>query len=322
MVLLDELERFGCELVFLDRPMSDDPHDRLLLQIRSAVAEYERTLVTERMRRGRLSKYRAGTLLPWTKPPYGYRLHPDRPRDPAGVRIEETEAAVVQLIFERYAQEKTSLCGLAKYLQQQGILAPSGNVLWSLATLRGMLTQPAYTGTIYAQRYRYKPSRVRRSATHPMGKPHQSTELTAPEDWILVATIPALIELEQFQLVAAKLKQNRSFAVRNNKRHEYLLRALVSCGHCQSSCTARSTGTSKHRYYVCAAKGKAIHSRGDKSQTQPRVNRTPGFVTSSRKLEKCSSRFAPAAQLDEIVWQDLCDVLLHPGLIRRNSAIN
>jgi site-specific DNA recombinase len=45
---------------------------------------------------------------------------------------------------------------------------------------------------------------------------------------------------------------------------------------------------------VCAAKGKAIHSR---------------------KLEKCSSRFAPAAQLDEIVWQDLCDVLLHPESI-------
>jgi len=287
------------------------------------------------MRRGRLSKYRAGTLLPWTKPRYGYRLHPDRPCDPAGVRIEETEAAIVQLIFERYAQEKTSLCGLAKYLQQQGIFAPSGNVLWSLATLRGMLTQPAYTGTVYAQRSRlqnpyadvdwivrilqprnrYKPSRVRRSATHPMGKPHQSTELTDPEDWIFVATIPVLIELEQFQLVAAKLKQNRSFAVRNNKRHEYLLRALVSCGHCQSSCTARSTGISKHRYYVCAAKGKAIHSRGDKSRRSIDSWLCLGFVTSSRKLEKCSSRFAPAAQLDEIVWQDLCDVLLHPESI-------
>ena len=54
-VLLDELERFGCELVLLDRPMTDDPHDRLRLQIRRAVAEYERSLVTERMRRARLS---------------------------------------------------------------------------------------------------------------------------------------------------------------------------------------------------------------------------------------------------------------------------
>ena len=64
-----------------------------------AVAEYERTLVTERMRRGRYAKYRAGTLLPWTRPPYGYRVDPDRPRDPAGVRTEPAEAAVVQTIF-------------------------------------------------------------------------------------------------------------------------------------------------------------------------------------------------------------------------------
>jgi DNA invertase Pin-like site-specific DNA recombinase len=34
-----------------------------LLQIRGAVAEYERTLIAERMRRGRLAKLRAGQLL-------------------------------------------------------------------------------------------------------------------------------------------------------------------------------------------------------------------------------------------------------------------
>jgi site-specific DNA recombinase len=71
MVLIDEFERAGCQVEFLDRPMSQDPHDQLLLQIRSAVAEYERTLITERMRRGRLAKLRAGTLLPGTRPPYG-----------------------------------------------------------------------------------------------------------------------------------------------------------------------------------------------------------------------------------------------------------
>ena len=58
---------------FVDRPMSQDPHDQLLLQIRGAVAEYERSLIAERMRRGRLQKYQAGELLPWTHPPYGFR---------------------------------------------------------------------------------------------------------------------------------------------------------------------------------------------------------------------------------------------------------
>jgi site-specific DNA recombinase len=56
VLLLEELERFGCLVEFLDRPMSRDPHDQLLLQIRGAVAEYERTLIVERMRAGTLGQ--------------------------------------------------------------------------------------------------------------------------------------------------------------------------------------------------------------------------------------------------------------------------
>jgi site-specific DNA recombinase len=39
MVLLEELTQHGCTVDFLERPMSNDPHDHLLLQIRGAVAE-------------------------------------------------------------------------------------------------------------------------------------------------------------------------------------------------------------------------------------------------------------------------------------------
>jgi site-specific DNA recombinase len=41
VLLIEELEQKGCRVEFLDRPMSQDPHDQLLLQIRGAVAEYE-----------------------------------------------------------------------------------------------------------------------------------------------------------------------------------------------------------------------------------------------------------------------------------------
>lgn len=39
VLLIEELERVGCQIEFLDHPMSHDPHDQLLLQIRGAVAE-------------------------------------------------------------------------------------------------------------------------------------------------------------------------------------------------------------------------------------------------------------------------------------------
>src|SRR5213083_901955 len=108
VLLIDELAGHGCQVEFVDRTMSQDPHDQLLLQIRGAVAEYERTLIADRMRRGRQQKFRAGTLLPWSRPPYGYRLNPDRPRDPAGVRREEAEAACVAEIFALYLREGQS----------------------------------------------------------------------------------------------------------------------------------------------------------------------------------------------------------------------
>ncbi len=109
VLLLDELGRHGVKVEFLDRPMSHDPHDQLLLQIRGAVAEYERTLIAERMRRGRLAKLHAGTLLPWTRAPYGYRSDPDRPRDPRGVTLDPAEAAIVAELFAMYREPGVGL---------------------------------------------------------------------------------------------------------------------------------------------------------------------------------------------------------------------
>jgi hypothetical protein len=49
-------------------------------QIRGAVAEDERTLITDRRRCGRQAKWRSGQLLPWSVPPYGYIMDPKQPR--------------------------------------------------------------------------------------------------------------------------------------------------------------------------------------------------------------------------------------------------
>src|SRR5437867_3263178 len=120
VLLIEELAGHGCRVEFLDRPMSSDPHDQLLLQIRGAVAEYERTLIAERMRRGRLAKLRAGALLPWTTPPFGYRLDPGRPRDPAAVRVEPAEAALVAQLFDWYLEPQATIYRLARRLTELG----------------------------------------------------------------------------------------------------------------------------------------------------------------------------------------------------------
>jgi site-specific DNA recombinase len=293
VLLLEELQRFACKVEFLDRPMTQDPHDQLLLQIRGAVAEYERTLITERMRRGRLLKLRAGLLLPWTHTPYGYRVNPERPRDPLGVSVDKAEACVVAELFAIYLEESSSLFDLARYLYSKSISSPKGKKRWGVATLRGILTNPAYTGQVYAGRLRYRPARIRRSALHPIGHPHDSGVIVPASEWIECAKIPAIVTKQQFEMVQVKLARNQSFARRNNKAHKYLLRALVSCGVCKLSCLARKVQPN-NKYYTCSGKVKAVQ--------RPRE-------------ERCLSRFTPADQLDELVWKDLCELLNNPQVI-------
>lgn len=119
--LLEEFDRAGCQVIFLERPPSDDPQDTLVLQIRGAVAEYERTVIADRTRRGRLAALRAGRLLPWSRPPYGYAVDPRMPRDPAGIRIEESQAAIVRQIFTWYGEEGLRLYRIATRLTEQGV---------------------------------------------------------------------------------------------------------------------------------------------------------------------------------------------------------
>jgi site-specific DNA recombinase len=146
---------------------------------------------------------------------------------------------------------------------------------------------------VYAGRNHYRPATGRISPLKPVGGGNGSIERVPADEWIVVAHIPAIVSQEQFDMLQEKLRHNQSLASRNNKKHQYLLRAMVSCGLCQLACTGRTTDTG-HAYYACNGKRPLLQS--------PRT-------------EKCPSRFLPARQLDELVWADLCEVLLHPGCL-------
>lgn len=293
VLLLEELTSRGCQVEFLDRPVSEDPHDQLVLQIRGAVAEYERSLIADRMRRGRQTKLKAGLLLPWTIAPYGYILDAEQPRDPSRVRVNEVEAAVVYQIFAMYTdpEARPSLYAVAKQLSEAGLPTPTGQSRWNVASVRGILKNPAYTGTAYANRTRPVPARQRKSALLPVGPGH-SQRPTPKEVWIPIP-VPAIISQEMFDQAQARLALNKQLARRHNTAHDYLLRGLVSCGQCHLSCLGR-TCSPGYSYYVCRGKTDPSHvAKGD----------------------RCQARFAPAHALEELVWQDLVELISQPELI-------
>jgi site-specific DNA recombinase len=299
VLLIEELQQHGCRVEFIDRPMSQDPHDQLLLQIRGAVAEYERTLIAERMRRGRLMKLQSGQLLPWATPPFGYLVDPQRPRDPARLQRDEIAAVAVEQIFAWYLEQGATLYTVSKRLTDAGIATPGGKPRWNTASVRLILKNSAYAGIAYANRNQTVPARHRKSPLLPVGR-GESTLRRPEEEWISVR-VPAIVTQEVFDMAQEKLSHNKQGARRNNNRHDYLLRddyllrAMVSCGVCKL-CASAATRAPGYQYYIC-------HGRTDSLR--------------SSQGERCQARYIPAQQLDELVWQDLYAVLTEPEHIAR-----
>ncbi len=117
--------------------------------------------------------------------------------------------------------------------------------------------------------------------------------MTDPSEWIPVATVPAIVDREQFERAQERLAYNRRMAPRNNQVHQYLLRGLVSCGHCRRACAGRHVFRG-YDYYVC------------RTTAQPSLQ-SPG--------ERCPTRHIPGRPLEELVWRDLCEVLAAPEMI-------
>jgi site-specific DNA recombinase len=255
-------------------------------------------LITDRMRRGRQAKLRSGQLLPWSVPPYGYVMDPERPRDPRRLQVDPVKAAVITQMFAWYTDPQTpaTLYGIAKRLTDAQIPTPRGGPRWNVASVRGILRSPVYTGTAYSERTRPVPARMRQSALRPVGPGH-SHRSAPPDEWIAIP-VPAIVSQETFAAAQARLARNRQLARRNNTAHEYLLRGLVSCGQCQLSCMGRTVPPG-YPYDVCRGRTDALRAaRGD----------------------RCTARFAPARALDELVWQDLCRILTEPALITHELA--
>ena len=94
VVLVEELTRCGCEVVFVHQNLGASPEEQMLLQM-SVFAEYERALIHERTRRGQLFAARQGRVN-WGNPPYGYTYIHKTTTTPQHLRVNEAEAEVVE----------------------------------------------------------------------------------------------------------------------------------------------------------------------------------------------------------------------------------
>ena len=290
VLLMEELERFGCDIIFLEHTPSKDPNSQLLTQIQGAIAEYERAQIAERSRRGKLYHSRQGAVVSW-KAPYGYsyvRYESERGR----WEINEDEAPLIRELFAWVRDEGISVRQATKRLTDSPWSPRGGRDVWPTSSVREILTNEAYYGVSYYNRRRW----IESERTDHAFKKNRKTkcEWRPREEWIPIP-VPAIIDKDTFDRVQEQLKKNKAFSRRNLQRNdEYLVRCLLSCGVCGRSLVVHSYG--RHTYYQCTG------------------NVDP--VTAGR-TERCPSPMVYSHDLDKAVWETVQSLLQSPELMTK-----
>ena len=262
VLLLEEFRKAACDVAFIERPISDDPHDQLLLQIQGAIAEYERAVLGERFRRGKLHKARAGQWV-FGRAPYGYRYVPTRDGVPGHLEVDDAEAEVVRMLYRWLIDERTTVRQILKRLAAGPWRPRNGKRLWSNSVVHHILSDPVYTGTAYTNRHVFVLPRKPRTTGPRAGTPTCRKPRPRAE-WIPVP-VPAIIDESTRQSASEQLARNSALSYRNNTRHDYLLRCLLTCRTCGLSMfgvtTSGAGGRRVHRYYNCHGKDTVARDR-------------------------------------------------------------
>lgn len=252
VLVMEELQRTGCEVVFLNHAFGETPEERMLLQIQGVFAEYERALIKERSRRGRLFAARQGRVN-WSHAPYGYRLVRKTESAPQKLVVDETEAEVVRQIFRWCVEDGLTCYAMEKLLREQGVPTRKGRPLgWCQSTVGDVLRDTVYKGLGYYNRTKRVDAKrpVKSMGFKDLRPGNLRSHADRPEEEWIPVKVPAIVDPETWDLAQEQLRKNRERARRNNTKHHYLLRSLLVCGVCGK----RMIGwwTKNAGRYVCA----------------------------------------------------------------------
>ena len=244
VLISDELARHGVSISYLDAPAIDsDPQARLLTQIQSVIAEYERAKISERSRRGKLFRARAGEAVHW-RAPFGYLRVPREGDRPAHLVVNEEQAVVVRRIFADYTTGGLSLRQITLALNREGIGTPTGKC-WITSTIGRVLRRETYVGRLHVNTTKMV------SDGGPGARPRQVRR--PKEEWITISC-PPIIDEATFEAAGRTCATNTNFSSRrlNPNEEAWLLRGLVFCECGTRSIVDRGTSSNGSiHYYSC-----------------------------------------------------------------------
>jgi len=289
LILEEEFRKHNVKTIYIKGSKNETPEERLLQHFQGIFAEYERTQILDRSRRGRLYKARQGDKRVLPKAPYGYINSRDD-----FYSIDPQQALVVKQIFHLYTKAGYSLRAIGRYLTEKSITSPSGNSKWSATTIMEMLRNSAYIGTAhYGKTEKGEGDNTRIARYKKIGKvvKAKGPKRDRPKESWYPISVASIISESDFEAAQELLKRNKELSSRNTKQPS-ILQGLLVCGCC--GCT----------FY------KRIYSRG-------KVNRAKYYCKSqlSKELRWCGNKSLNQEHLDELVWGEVIKLLEDPRLI-------
>jgi site-specific DNA recombinase len=304
VLLVDEFQRCGVELIFLNRELGRSPEDDLLLQVQGMVAEYERAKILERSRRGKRHAAQRGSVNVLSGAPYGYRyISKWEGGGVARYEIVLEQARVVRQMFTWVGQERCSLAEVCRRLRKQGTPSPTGKNCWDRTTVWGILQNTAYLGTARYGKTRVGPRRSRpRPQRNSAEQPRRAYSVYESEDGGIPIDVPALVDEALFGAVAEQLAENRRRARQRQRGARYLLQGLLVCKHCGYALYGKPVSPA-------AAKGKK------RQYAYYRCIGTDAYRFGGERV--CWNKQVRTDVLEEAVWKDACVLLGDPAKVAR-----
>ena len=290
MILVEEFQEHGVEIIFLKGSFDDTPEGKLLLHVQGAFAEYETAKTAERTRRGKQYWARHGALVGYFNA-YGYRFIKRTETSRARLEINEYESAVVREMYRWLTEEEMSTRSIGRRLTELGIPTAKGAAQWQPTAVDKILRREANKGTFIYQKAQRAVPGSGSTPRDPYRQNRKSGRRARPKDEWIPIRVPAIVDEATWEAAQRQLEENSRYSMRNNKRHTYLLKGLMRC----SRCGGMYTGHAQHRLrrYRCINSDASVSSTGKKC--------TPGSVS--------------ADKVEVLVWDAVSEALQQPEVL-------
>lgn len=256
----------------------DGEYADLLEFMATWASEQERSDSTKRMRVGKKNKISQGSFITHGPPPYGYTS--EKIDGLFRAAVVETEAEIVRYIYHLYVEDRLSIRGIAKRLNDKRFRTRKGK-WWPQAVYR-ILTDPIYRGE-----YHYGVYKVVENKTWEDGTVKTTRTVTLHDpDHHTIIEVPAIIDKPTWDKARKRLAENAADPGRKPK-YKYLMSRRVRCGSCNRAARGEPRDQGKRLYYGC----------------------------NSKHTENCV-KYIRADKVDKAVWDWLEGILKDQNLLR------